>query len=676
MAKGRKARDRKRQKRRDRRRRLDKERNRNSTPLARQVTPKLAEKVDEVYDLIDIRRFDEAEQLLDRLMKRYDAYPAVVEAQLFLYQTTKNHERCSEAADRLAKLTPRDPDARMMYAQESMFCGRVGIALVNYRLFLQHWPDHANAQKAKNAIELIEPECEAKIQGMGFGDAGLDDAAVELLVMHEEALESIQRGQFEVTAEKCLKLLKHAPDCTPARNNLTIAYFQSGNVEKAVHVAQETCRLAPDNRFAEATLGKLRFLSGKEDEASAIADRIVVDPPTEPDPLVAAIELLSFLGRDENIVVLSEAAQDRGIVDSQSRAMVLHHLAVAQCRLGDERAARSSWKKCLRAMPTHVVARENLDDLDSGQGHAPWPESIGKWIPRAICDNMFVSRTDIDKTEHLDLRRNYPAVAALIPALLDRGDPLGRVLAMRMAAADGSPAMLDALQHFAFGSRGPDAMRHEALNILSRRGRVDSGPHRFYSRGKWTEIKLFMAKINWESKRRATPQVEELVETGTEALSNGDYALAEESFHGILDKEPDNCSAAYNLCVVWLERDGRAGRRRAQARLEEIHAQFPDYLFAPISLAQFAAMDGDLDRARDLLEPICDAKELHVSEAMALFTAQVQIAIKRREFDLAEQSLALLVRIVGEDDPKVARLRRLIDNASGRRGPRRLLSRV
>jgi tetratricopeptide (TPR) repeat protein len=671
LAKGRKARDRKKQKKVDRRRRLDKKQKRHSTPLARQVTSKLADQVDKVYDLIGVRRFAEAEQLLDHLDKRYARYPAIVEAQIYLHQTTENHERCCQAASRLAKLTPRAPEARVMYAQESMFCGRIGIALVNYRLFLQHWPDHADARKAKNAIELIEPECEANIQDMGFGDAGL-----ELLVMHEEAMERLQSGQFEDTAEKCLELLKRAPDCISARNNLALAYFQSGNIEKAVHVAQETCRRAPDNRFAEATLGKLRFLSGKEDEANAIADRIVVNPPTEQDPLAAAIELLSFLGRDENIVVLSEAAQDRGIVDPRCQAMVLHHLAVAQWRLGNEKAARLSWKKCLKAMPTHADARENLDDLKSGKGHAPWSESIGKWIPRAICDKMFGSRSDLGKTEHLDLTNDYPAVAALIPALLDRGAPLGREMAMKMAAADGSPAMLDALQHFAFGVRGPDAMRHEALNILGRSDRVDSGPHRFYSRGEWTEIKLFMAQISWKATQCATPYVQELVETGTEALRNGDFALAEESFNRVLDKEPDNCSAAYNLCVVWMERDGAAGRRRARARIEEIHDQFPDYLFAPISLAQFAAMDGDLDRASDLLKPILDVKTLHVTETIALFIAQVQIAIQRREFDSAEQSLALLIELAGEDDPKVVQLRRLIDTASHGRGPRRLLSRI
>jgi predicted Zn-dependent protease len=165
----------------DRRRRLDKKQKRHSTPLARQVTSKLA---DQAYDLIGARRFAEAEQLLDHLDKRYARYPAVVEAQIYLHPTTEYHERCCQAASRLAKLTPHAPEARVMYAQESMFCGRIGIALANYRLFLQHWPDHADARKAKNAIELIEPECEANTQDMGFGNAGL-----ELLVMHEEVLE-------------------------------------------------------------------------------------------------------------------------------------------------------------------------------------------------------------------------------------------------------------------------------------------------------------------------------------------------------------------------------------------------------------------------------------------------------------------------------------------------------
>lgn len=85
-------------------------------------------------------------------------------------------------------------------------------------------------------------------------------------------------------------------------------------------------------------------------------------------------------------------------------------------------------------------------------------------------------------------------------------------------------------------------------------------------------------------------------------------------------------------------------------------------------------MDGDLDRARDLLAPILDAKKLHASEAIALFTTQTQIAIKRREFDSAEQSLEILAQLTGEDDRKVIELRRRIVAASGKSRIRRWLA--
>lgn len=667
MAKGRQTRDRQKRKKQEQRRRQ-----RRKQAPAKELTPKLAEKIDDVYKLIERRRFLEAEQKLDRLVKRYSRYPGVLHAQVYLYQETKNHESCSQAARRLIKLTPRDPDARLMYAQQSIFCGRLGIALASYQQFLRRWSEHANVEKARKAVDLLQPECESKIEGMGFGDELAAKSGLDLLVMHDEVLECMQNGRFDGAVEKCLELLKLAPNCVSARNNLALSYFQSGQIDKAVHVAEETCALAPENRFAEATLGKLQFLNGQEDEANAIANRIVVNPPTEQDPLAAAIELLSFLGRDEDVIVVSEAAK-LADVDPRSWAMILHHLAVAQVRLGDEQAARKSWKKCLKAMPTHLEARANLEDLDAGEGHAPWAEPITKWIPLAVCDKMLGRESAPGNRDNLNLVKDYPAIASLIPALLDRGDPMGRELAMKLAQADGSPPMLDALQEFAFGERGPDRLRLDALYALNTNGRLDPGPHRMFNRGKWTEIKLFTAEI-YSEPEECPPWQQELSERGSEALERGDYAVAEKAFQKILDRDPECCSAAYNICVVWIERDGRAGQRRAKAKMEEIHKQSPDYHFAPIALAQFAALEGDFDRASQLLQPLLQATRLHISEATALFATQVQIAVKRREFEAAEESFSLLVQIAGDDNPSVHKVRRMIDMAKSRRGLSRLLS--
>jgi tetratricopeptide (TPR) repeat protein len=247
---------------------------------------------------------------------------------------------------------------------------------------------------------------------------------------------------------------------------------------------------------------------------------------------------------------------------------------------------------------------------------------------------------------------------------------------VRLAKADGSSPMLNALKKFALGSRGPDALRFEALMFLKEKGAVDAGPHRVCSRGKWTDIQLLAAEISAEPRASASsPEFLERVKDGMYAMKAADFDLAEACFREALDEEPDSRIAAYNLCTVWLHRDGSEGAKMARARLEQLHRDFPDYPFAAIALSQFAGMDGDFQKARDLLAPIFRAKQLHISEATALFTAQVQLALTERDLDGAERALELLRQIADDDDTNVQILRRQIDRASRKSGLRGLFSR-
>ena len=175
------------------------------------------------------------------------------------------------------------------------------------------------------------------------------------------------------------------------RNNLAIAYFQSGRGKVAVAVVEETRQMFPDNRFAEATLAKLYFLTGRAAEAQPLADNIVANPPTGQDAIVTALETLAFLGRDEDVVRLAETVSDEELVDQQSQAIRLHYYAYAKCRLGDPKAAKALWKECLERFEQLTEARENLDDMQSDDRHAPWGASFGKWIPRDVMDVLIDS---------------------------------------------------------------------------------------------------------------------------------------------------------------------------------------------------------------------------------------------------------------------------------------------
>jgi predicted Zn-dependent protease len=622
---------------------------------------KLGEQLDDAHDLIRYGKCEEAEQLLQKLDSRGTQYPEVVEALMCLYQETGDHESCCKAAERLTRLRPRDDDARIMFAQESMLCGRAAIALLAYQEFIARWPEHPYVAKARRAMTILVEETDRRIKDFGFpAESGLAWCA-----LHEESLALLHRAEFAGCIAKCKELLGKVPHFASARNNLAIAYFQSGRAKDAVSVVEETRQLLPENRFAEAMLAKLYFLTGRAAEAQQLADRLVANPPTQQDSIVAALEALAFLGRDEDIVRLAEAATDDQVVDAGSRAVRLHFLAYAQCRLGDRKSAKASWKRSLKLRKGLSEAHENVSDLESGEGHSPWGSFFGKWVPKEVMDRVVES---IHGEQHVRLSR-FPAIAALVPALLDRGDPLGREVALRLSMADQSPPMLDALQDFAFGSRGPDEMRFQALMFLREQGRIDAGPHRIYSRGEWTEIQLLSAEITSEPQPSdSSERVLQLLEDGFYAMRAQDFSAAEAAFTGAIAEEPDNHIAQYNLYAMWIRRDGAAGIRRALPLLKQLHAKHPDYAFAAIAMAQFAADEGDFQRARDLLAPTFQAEKLHISEATALYTAQAQIALAQGDFDAAERAFSLLREISDEDEPNVLAIRYRIDRATKKKG--------
>ena len=639
----------------------------------REVAPtklsrKLLDRLDEAYSLIQSRDFAEAETLLKPLDRPGSGNVEVLEVLLFLYQTTRQHEECCDVAERLMKLNPRDPRAHILFAQESMFCGRTATAMVSYQAFVERWPENENAVRARNALEILVPEVENKIRVFGFPM----EHAIAWTMIHERALGFVQRGDLRSSAAKCEELLALAPSFVPARNNLAIAYFQTGRMAEAVAVVEATRKLVPANRFAEATLTKLYFLTGRVQEAQEIAKHLVTDPPTDPDSLTVTLETLAYLGNDEDIYALATESVRNKVGDKRSLAMHHHYLAYAKCRLGDETGARSHWKKCLALFPSYSDARENLLDLETGGGHAPWADSFGKWIPSEQIDKAIQCMKSGD---HERLLAEFPAFAVLIPALLDRGDPLGREVAAKLAMVGRNPPLIDGLMKFAFGSRGPDKLRFEVLTFLKKTNVLDVGPHRFYSNGKWTEVLVLDAEITPEPENlNYSPRVWEILDAGVVAQRAGEFDRAEAIYQNALTEDPTNATAIYNTCVIWMNRDGAQGRANAIERLRKLQRESPSYLMAPIALAQMAADDSDFKTAHGLLKSVFNARKLNATEAVSVFIAQIDVALLEKNPDAAQLAFEALLKIADPDDPRLDSLRHRIKLANSKNPLRKLLS--
>jgi tetratricopeptide (TPR) repeat protein len=648
---------------RQRKARKQKKNARSASLIVPEPSAKIARKMDEIFEWLDEEDTDYALELLETLVKSSPRVAAVAEAELGIYQSLDNHEQASHAAKRFLKLVPENPEAMFGYGQAALFCARSCIAFIQFRKFLDRWPNHEWAANAHQAIEICETESRRRVRGAyEKGDLGLEfeEGGLAFYARHEESLEQMSGGNMSEAIALIEQNLAIEPQFMSSRNNLAICLFYKGDLEKAVQTARETCDLSPENRFAQANLIKFEFLTGNPEKANELANAMIADPPTEQDAYTSMVGALSFLGRDEDIVVLSQMLEKVTPIDDDKKCLVLHHYAVANFRMGDRNAAIELWNHCLELCLDHPEAQANLGDLEMNIGHAAWSEPINKWLPRPFLLGIIKKYEDAPTKVSGTLARKNPVVATLVPALLDRGDPTAREFALNFACTDATPQMLQALKDFAFSTRGPDSLRHKAMMKLKEESLIDAGPHRFFSRGKWTSIKLIAAEITHEP-FQVEPWKRELLEEGYWAMAEGKLDIAATAFRRVLDRDPDCRSARFNLASVWQRRGGSDEVQNAEQEIRRLHSEHPDYSFAAMAVAITEAQAGNFDRAKDLLGDILEKPKLHCSEAMMLFSSQVQVALAQNDSTAAETAWNAMRQIAEDDDPRVSQLRHMID---------------
>jgi hypothetical protein len=97
----------------------------------------------------------------------------------------------------------------------------------------------------------------------------------------------------------------------------------------------------------------------------------------------------------------------------------------------------------------------------------------------------------------------------------------------------------------------------------------------------------------------------------------------------------------------------------------EIHARWPDYLFARCRLADAEIVSGSLDEARRLLDPLLMRSRFHFSEFRALASVISHLNLAEGNIETATEWLGLCER-TEPDHPATRQNRRLVDEARRR----------
>jgi tetratricopeptide (TPR) repeat protein len=630
-----------------RRKGIEQERRRRKLAARRTGMSRSLDVCHRAAELLDRRLFHEARELLEEYEAANPGHRQVLRLLLGIYQEQRDYGPFCAVCRRLVEKEPEDPLLHLMLAGGYLSDARIASALRAFRRFVELRPNDPLADGARESIEQIEPVVDQLLQDLAL----TGDDRLEFLAMHEEMMACLALGDDTRTVRIGEQLLARGADFIPAINNLSEAYFRTGQADKAVAMSRRLLRAEPDNIHALANLTRYLFLTGRQEEAGASCEQLLSVPSVRGDLWYKKCEALSYLGDDQGVIAVFEDALRAGAAKQRTPATgLLYHLAAtAFARQGHHRQAARYWRMALKIQPQLDLARDNLADAACavGRRHGPWYFPLNYWgceesLAR-LCDSLVRSAHRKDDEAAMRAIESFadahPEVVRLVPALLDRGDAMGREFAWQFAMLLETPEMLDALREFCLSQRGPDAMRMETANRLCRDGVLPSGKVRMWLDGGWRDMQLIGFEITTEPvDANHCPQVDAWLDDGCQALRNGNGREAEELFQKCLDLEGEAPHLLNNLAVSY----------RLQGRNDEshslvlrIHEHWPDYFFGRTAMANMATESGNWELAENYLAPLGQRRRLHITEFTALATAHIQLLLARGIVDTARGWLEL-----------------------------------
>ena len=616
--------------------------------------------LDEIETLAARGRLAEANELLLALEQRYPHREEVMAARLNYYFDINDMRRYQPLAERLIRIRPDDPDLTVSLAGAYLSNFRLGLALRTFRRFLQRWPDHARAAAARKTVDELMPQLQEELERLGFGG----DAGLEAAVLHEEVQTLLEAGDFRGVYRTAQRLLQKYPDMIPVLNNLSLAYAQEGRLDQAIATAHRVLALDPANFHALGNLIRYLCMVGRIEETASWATQLKAVIAASPDVWVKKAEGLSYLGDDQGVLDAYRGAERLGLLKAPLGNPLLCHLAaVAALRQGREADARRYWQQALQLAPGFEFAEANLADLRQpvGERHAPWPFTLQYWLtPQAFTGlrqmaDKITRRADDDIVNRLTLRflQQHPEIVALAPILLDRGDPHGREFAVNIATWANTPELLDALHDFVLTDRGPDALRNQAARTVSQAGLFPPGPVTLWLGGEWREVLLMGFEIHSDPTTEHGPEVTEIGGAAVAALHAGDYPTAERLLQQALAIEPGAPDLLNNLALTY-EQQGRPDA--ADALVDQIREEHPDYAFAQIAHVKRLVQQRKLPQARAILDTLMTRRRFHVNEYSAFCDAQISYVVAEdgpQALDAARSWLSMWAS-VEPDAPEIA----------------------
>lgn len=272
--------------------------------------------------LAELGNYREANEILQAVLQDVD--PSMSECYYYMANNAINMEAFEQAEDHLIEYLRHDPEGEYSEEAEEM------LYMVAYEM-------------GRLPKQLIAPL-------PGFREK------------HEEAEWHLEEGRFLQATELLEELAKENPDYLPTYHNLGLAYFYTGQLEKAREIVTTILEADPNNLHALCNLAILSQHEGNETMTRGIMDMLKNLVPVQP---AAAYKLAVTMGMLGEHQVAYELFSWLLKVDDQPEASLYHHAATAAVHVGKLTVAHRYWRRAAWLDPRSEIPKFYLEQMEN-----------------------------------------------------------------------------------------------------------------------------------------------------------------------------------------------------------------------------------------------------------------------------------------------------------------------
>lgn len=437
---------------------------------------------------------------------------------------------------------------------------------------------------------------------------------------------------------------------TPA-NNMALCFLMTGQLDEAIRVQEDSLEESTlPNPFGLANLSIFFFIKGNEPDAENCINQALKMEMPSADACIKVCDALSRFKRHGDILKLADTS------DYRDDPGVLFFTGIAAANLNNKKRAEADLRRVAIGYHKADMAKRYLQHLREKSVPntvlCDWPYLL----PYEICPLSVIRKeTELDENAWHSRR----IAVCMCESLLNEsiaGDYKDAIGMLRFARHPDATTLLWAIVN---GTFGPDNLRTRAMSILQERGLIKNGQKiEVMLGGKRTEVAGMGTQLN--------PEVvfggelpSALSKLYTKALKAGtgkspNWGKIGEYYRQIMVEAPAFYPAQYNYAISLVH---LCRYEEALPILLELHAQHPEYLFAPATLLQIYTT---LERKKDadqLIKSVEYPDETHPAAMTAWMVAQTIYHMHYND-DEAAVSCINMARQISPENPIVRALSR------------------